>query len=194
MALFKVATTRITGRGAHLFDGTGVKMVNGLGIYDMSDRDVGCSYQYVLNLENDREGIARIDTNFVSSAIAGYVNAGFANTFITLSVYPDNNTSLATTSEVILSKNIAIGYAFDSGSILYVKDGVKLRRILVSETIDQILNVTTDDVIYWDDGVDYFRLQVRDGELCLDERITVSPGWDGVEGIDWDNIWGISNP
>ena len=42
--------------------------------------------------------------------------------------------------------------------------------------------------IYWDDGVTYFRLQVRGGLLHLDQRITSSPGWSGSSPTDWNNI------
>jgi len=191
MALFKLDINRVTGRGAHLYDGTGIRMINGLGIYDLIDSDTGGRFEYVLNLETDREGITSIDTAFSATAIAGYVNAGFVNTFITLSVYPESNPTATPVSELFLSKNISLGYDFSGGSILYIKSGVELNRVLVQETIDEILEVTTEDTIEWDDGVDYFRLQVRGGYLNLDQTITPT-GFSGTQGVDWNVIWSIS--
>jgi len=52
-------------------------------------------------------------------------------------------------------------------------------------------NVTDISELYWDDGVDYFRLQIRSGVLYLDERLTPL-GWDGIEDTDWENIWAKS--
>lgn len=45
-----------------------------------------------------------------------------------------------------------------------------------------------DTSLYWDDGVSYFRLNVRSGRLFLDQAITPT-GFDGVLGIDWAPIF-----
>lgn len=42
--------------------------------------------------------------------------------------------------------------------------------------------------IYYDDGITFFRLDVRDGRLYLDQRKTVTPGWAGVSPTDWKAI------
>lgn len=192
MALFKIAISRVTGRGTHLFDGTGVKMLSGYGVHDLSDKDVGSKFQYTMNLENDREGMVRIESNFLSTAIAAYVNASDQASFITLSVYPEQNTTLATKEELILIQNISLGYDCDAGAILYVKRGTELQRIMVAETIDEILEVSTTATIEWDDGTDYFRLQTRSGYLALDQVINPDPGFEGAEDVDWSCIWSIS--
>jgi hypothetical protein len=49
------------------------------------------------------------------------------------------------------------------------------------------------DTVLWDDGVDYFRLQVRDDVLFLDQTITPT-GFAGDEDTDWGNIWEQSLP
>jgi len=49
------------------------------------------------------------------------------------------------------------------------------------------------DTVLWDDGVDYFRLQVRDDVLFLDQTITPT-GFEGDEDTDWGNIWEQSLP
>ena len=49
-------------------------------------------------------------------------------------------------------------------------------------------DTTTDTSVAWDDGVDFFRLDVRSGALFLDQTITVT-GFEGVLGIDWAPIW-----
>lgn len=192
MALFKIDITRVTGRGTHLFDGIGTKMLSGYGIYDLAPDGAGSSYRYTLNLDNDREGVVRIETDYDELAIAGYVNAADQSTFISLSVYPEQNTSLPTKTELILIKNISLGYDIEAGAILYVKRGTALQRILVSDTIDEILEITTGDTVLWDDGVDYFRLQVRDLYLNLDQTITAT-GFAGTEDMDWANIWSIQS-
>ena len=48
--------------------------------------------------------------------------------------------------------------------------------------------VPVDTAVEWDDGVSYFRLDVRSGHLFLDQTIT-GTGFDGVLGIDWGPIW-----
>jgi len=40
----------------------------------------------------------------------------------------------------------------------------------------------------WDDGVSYFRLQVRSSGLFLDQTITPT-GFSGSMGTDWNPIW-----
>ncbi len=45
-----------------------------------------------------------------------------------------------------------------------------------------------DDTIEWDDGISYFRLQVRGGYLYLDQTMSAT-GFSGIEGNDWDFIW-----
>jgi len=45
-----------------------------------------------------------------------------------------------------------------------------------------------DTAVYWDDGITYFRLDIRSGYLFLDQAITVT-GFSGVLGIDWAPIW-----
>lgn len=44
-----------------------------------------------------------------------------------------------------------------------------------------------DAEYYWDDGADYFRLQVRSASLNLDQTITPT-GFAGIEDTDWGNI------
>ena len=51
-----------------------------------------------------------------------------------------------------------------------------------------VITPSIPSTIYWDDGVSYFRLQVRENAIHLDQRITSSPGWGGSKPTDWSTI------
>ena len=73
-------------------------------------------------------------------------------------------------------------------------DGFRLTKVLVDNTLDELVSTANggvdegDDVEEWTDGVARFRLKVRDRALFLDQTIT-NPGFNGVEDIDWASIW-----
>jgi len=222
MYLFKTTITRVTGRGAHLFAGVGSRLFNSNGIYNLKDEDSGwissqSSFQYLLNLEDDREGDARVESVYSAETIQDYANSTPAVKFISLTVYPDPQAALTPETTTIGMQNISLGYNVDAGSVLYIKQGGSLNRITVMETIEEILVIatgattttttsststtstsstsstssttsttsttTSEDVqyMYWDDGVDYFRLGVRNVSLNLDE-----------DDSGWVNIWAIA--
>lgn len=81
---------------------------------------------------------------------------------------------------------------------------------MISETIDLSKNVPTNVLLagifeqllilnsggnnlerqympFTADG-DAFRIGIRGGKLVKDLRITADPGFDGVEGVDWENL------
>ena len=67
-------------------------------------------------------------------------------------------------------------------------DGFRLTKVLVDNSLDELVNVANGGEIEWDDNVSYFRLQVRGGRLFLDQTKT-DQGFNGSEPGDWDDIW-----
>jgi len=195
MSLFITTTEQVTGRGYHLFGGIGDRLLNTEGIFQLMDNDtVKSSFYYRMNLEDGQEGIARIESDDSSSVLAAYWGSEITSPFVELSVYPDANPSGVTTTQSFNTSKIILAYAFDSGSIVYLKEGGQTKRYLVSETIVEIIvevmevEDDSDYTLLFDDGISYFRLQVRNGALNLDQTIT-DYGFYGAEDSDWGNIW-----
>lgn len=44
--------------------------------------------------------------------------------------------------------------------------------------------------IYYTDGTYYWRKGVRNSEYVIDKTLTAT-GFNGSEGIDWENVWSI---
>jgi len=140
MALFKTNIDQITGRGAHLFSDVTAFLLNGEGVFGLTNDDVTQSvFHFNLNLEDDREGSVRIESTSSVGDVAALVNLDIAATFIPLTVYEEANPSSNTATQSFLTKNICFGYNFESGSILYVRQGSPIKRIMVTESIEAIL-------------------------------------------------------
>ena len=140
MALFITNTSKITGRGTHLFSDVTSFLLNGEGVFGLTDDNVTESvFLFNLNLEDDREGSVRIESTASSSSVATAINLSIASTFIPLTVYEEANPSSNTATESFLTKNICFGYNFESGSILYVRSGSLLKRIMATATIESII-------------------------------------------------------
>lgn len=79
-----------------------------------------------------------------------------------------------------------------SGRALVLEIICRIGVLLVYDRVG--LSEEGDEYLY-DDGIDYFRLQVRDGALYLDEAITLTGfGTGSVENVDWDSIWSKAIP
>jgi hypothetical protein len=50
------------------------------------------------------------------------------------------------------------------------------------------VNPLNPTYVYYDDGETWIRKGVRDGYFIVDIRLTASPGWDGTEDIDWQEL------
>ncbi len=70
------------------------------------------------------------------------------------------------------------------------------RELWVEESINEILALAVasdvDSSVEWTDGVSYFRLDVRDEEIFLDQAIAPANDFTGTEGTNWDWIFSKS--
>jgi len=142
MALFLSNINQITRRGTHLFPDPPIPtiLLNGAGVFGLTDDNVTESvFLFNLNLEDDREGSVRIESTSSTTDVARYVNADFSSTFVPLTVYEEANPSSNTETQTFLSSSICFGYDFDSGAILYVRHGKSIKRIMVTESILDII-------------------------------------------------------
>ena len=73
-------------------------------------------------------------------------------------------------------------------------EGYHINKVLVNNSLDELILLATPGGLpsegdgYYDDGVSYFRLQVRSSILNLDQTMTPT-GFGGSEGVDWDVIF-----
>jgi hypothetical protein len=144
MSLFKLTASKITGRGTHLFGTATSILFNGEGVYGLTADGTGSKFFYNLNTKNDKAGVVRVEVSESETTVWSNVNLDFKNNFVTLSVYKDAISSSETEDYTILSKNICLAYNCEMGAIVYIKQGVKLKRIITSESIDDILSETMD--------------------------------------------------
>ena len=140
MGLFTTTIEQVTGRGYHLFGDVGLKLLNTEGLTNIEDNDVTKSvFLYRMNLEDNLEGVTRIEsTDSVATIVAHYANPPISS-FISIDVYPDSDTGRDTTAQLMQTSKIILAYSFESGSILFLKEGAKSVRYLVSDTINGIL-------------------------------------------------------
>ena len=192
MSLFITTTEQVTGRGYHLFGGIGDRLLNTEGLFQLEDNDTTkSSFYYRVNLGNDQEGVARIESEDSAAVVAAYWNNTITSNFIDLDVYPDANSSGTTSVQAFNTAKIIIAYDFDAGSIIYLREGSKTVRYLVVQSIAEIMVLAMgedNDTLLLTDGTTIFRLQVREGALFLDQATTAT-GFDGDEDTDWENIW-----
>jgi len=151
MSLFKLEISKVTRRGSHLFGTATDILFNGEGVYGLtSDGVLQSKFFYNLNVKNDREGVVRVEANDGATSIQSSINESFLYKFITLSVYKDAVSSSATEEYTILSKNICLAYNCEMGAIVYIRQGVKLKRIITDESIEDILLET---MLPWPGGI-----------------------------------------
>ena len=193
MSLFKATIEQVTGRGAHLFGTAKLIMFNSEGVFNVGVNDsTKSAFHYALNLEGDEAGVVRIESTATAEAIAAYADIDPIN-FSALDIYEEATASSNTNLTQVSTSNIVLGYDFEGGAIIYVRKGRGVQRMLVSNTIGEIIEVVDPPVpgtsyINFDDGYYYFRLAMRSCELNLDQTIT-GTDFTGDEGTDWDDIF-----
>lgn len=154
MSLFKSSIESVSSRGSHLFGTATSVLFNGEGVYGLEANDTTKSaFFYNLNIKNDREGVVRVESEDTTGTIWSAVNEDFENKFVTLSVYKDAIISSVTENYTVLSKNISFAYDCDMGAIVYIRQGNHLKRIITSESIDDIINEAMEE---WPGGIYMF--------------------------------------
>lgn len=150
MPLLKTTIRDVTGRGAHLFADKAEFLLHSDGVRSITTEDDDASksfFYYDINGKDGRAGTVRVRSNQTAAVIAGYCEETTLNKFITLSVYKEANSSSSTEEISYKTKDIRLAYDVDAGSIVYVRQGVLLERIMVSEAIVEIIieagNTTT---------------------------------------------------
>jgi len=193
MSLFRTTIEQVTGRGAHLFGTATNILFNSEGVFNVGVNDsTKSAFHYALNLEGDEAGVVRIESTATAEAIAAYADIDPVN-FSALDIYEEATASSDTNLTQVSTSNIVLGYDFEGGAIIYVRKGRGVQRMLVSNTIGEIIEVVDPPVpgtsyINFDDGYYYFRLAMRSCELNLDQTIT-GTDFTGDEGTDWDDIF-----
>lgn len=190
MALFTVSIDSVAGGNSTFTGLPGRKMFNTSRISELYPFGASDSaFEYSLEWDGDVQTSVCIADDPVST-ILGYFPASWKPGAIPLTSYPFGN--LDETETVYVDPHLILfGAEFDT--IGYTKLILTHTRTLwVAETIDEILalSVQTDtSPNVWTDGVSYFRLVIRDEELCLDQTIAPSTDFTGTEDVGWSNIW-----
>jgi len=148
MALFVSNIDSVSGRGTHLFADKTQFLFNSEGVSDIRKNDTWkSSFYYNLNIKDDRAGRVRVESRLRAWKVVAYGNDNITNLFITLTVYKEANSNSDTEDIKYKANDICLAYDVDAGAIVYVRHGVELDRIMVSESISDILyeisNTTT---------------------------------------------------
>lgn len=193
MALFTVDIDSVAGGNSTFTGIPGRKMFNTTRVSQLWEFGASDSvFEYSIEWDGDVQTSSCIADDAVDTILT-YFAAEWVSGAIPLTSFPEGD--LSRTETVYLDPRIILfGAEFNDYTKLILSH---TRQLWVSETINEILElaVESSDALYWDDSVSYFRLQVRDEELNLDQRITESPGFGegSVEDIDWSAIWSKSD-
>ena len=140
MSIFKSDISQITQRGAHLFGTATEILFNGEGIYGLTKGDGSNSVFYFnLNARNDKAGVVRVESDDTIYDLRSSINEEFFEKFITLTVYKDAISTSDTEQYTIQARNICFAYDCEMGAIVYIRQGVNLKRIITEESIDDII-------------------------------------------------------
>ena len=89
-------------------------------------------------------------------------------------------------------KILDIGSAHD-GSGANIHNAIADLNVMLEELYSLAETPHPDQYIHFEGTTASFRMGERSGEMCLDQTITAL-GWDGIFGVDWDNIWSHKLP
>ena len=142
MAIIKSYVSEVTGRGNHLFADKAEFLFQGEGINDIAvdpDDSDKSRFYYNLNVVDDRAGKVYVRCNYSVADLTARIEVPSPNKFITLTVYTQENSAAPTEDRTFRSDAICLGYDVAAGAIVYVRQGVVLERIMVTESIADIL-------------------------------------------------------
>ena len=151
--------------------------------------------------------------NSTLSTISAAIDSVLTSHVMTLNIFTDNDINKAVVEKHINYSQLiyATPHRLNSAySLVTFIEGFKISKVLVNNSLDELVEIaatgttsttststtsTTSttttlievDTVEWDDGVSYFRLQVRLGALYLDQTKTPT-GFAGSEPTDWDDI------
>ena len=134
------------------------------------------------------------------TAIKGAMDAVLSSNAMTLNIFTNNDITQSTSEKFINYKQFvyAFGHRLNTSYswVTFVERG-SVTKVLVDNSLDQLVSaaqVGDESTIEWDDGVSYFRLQVRSGSIYLDQTKTATGFDGGSEPTDWDDIFSKSLP
>jgi hypothetical protein len=79
-----------------------------------------------------------------------------------------------------------VGFTHDGGGN-NLKNAFDKLNTMLTEIYSFMETPTGLRYVYHDDGTNQFRTGIRSGAFVLDQAISAT-GFDGTEGVDWDNI------
>lgn len=159
----------------------------------------GSQFFYSDTVSDRRSKPMAVYSSSTLATIKAAIDAALSSNIMTLNIFTGNNITQATVAKYINYKQFVYAFAHRLDSsyswVTFVERG-SVTKVLVDNSLDQLVSVAQvgdESTIEWDDGVSYFRLQVRSTELYLDQTITPT-GFDGSEPGDWDDIFSKSLP
>ena len=190
MALFTVNIDSVAGGNSTFTGIPGRKMFNTTRVSQLSEFGTDDSaFEYCIEWDGDVQTSVCLAEDTVAEILV-YFAAEWVSGAIPLTSYPYGD--LDTKERVYLDpKIILFGGEFTGYTKLILSHS---RELWVVESITDILNLAVQpyEIEGWSDGTSYFRLDVRDGELNLDQTIAPSTNFRGTEGVNWDYIWSKS--
>ena len=123
------------------FSDVGTRMIRTESLYGLQANGTGSKFTYPLNYRDRKEKNSYLETTEAPAAISAAMAAAYTTGTLTLDVYPDNNTSLATVETIFDVTSVQWGKASGvTDTILYVLEGAfEVKKVLVAHTIAQII-------------------------------------------------------
>ena len=190
MALFTVSIDSVAGGNSTFTGIPGRKMFNTTRVSELYEFGASDSaFEYSLEWDGDVQTSVCIADDTVAT-ILNYFESTWNPGAIPLTSYPFGD--LDRTETVFLDPHLILFGAEFSNRGFTKLILTHTRQLWVSETIDEILALavaSSTGALEWDDGVSYFRLIIRDEELCLDSTIAPAVDFTGAEDVGWGNIF-----
>lgn len=139
MALFSATVTSVTGQGYDLFGGLGVRLLNSERISGLSVNGTGSIFQYAIKSPSDRDNICRVKCSDSVSTIMSAIGTAVVASVIPVSMFPNRDTSLTEVVTYINIDDIAVGLDYTSSSLVIISYGFSEQKMLVSDTISEII-------------------------------------------------------
>ena len=186
MPLFTANIESVGGSNASFAGLPGRKLFNTARVNEIYQfGDDGSAFEYSFDFDGDGDVKLLICDSTVSE-ISDRFEEEYYDGGLLLNEYPYGDTDAATEVVYIDPRRILFAVEFTNYTKLLIEQD---RSLLVSESVEELLlsSIITQEGLY-DDGINYFRLQVRSEALYLDEAITAL-GFEGVRDTDWETIW-----